>query len=80
MNWIGIFRILEKYTMYPTTLCSFWNNFSGHFARLTFKHSYDYAFRSIEQTDSLTDFIKYAPLSAFSRNIRARMLTHDTNE
>ena len=41
---------------------------------------YDYAFRSIEQTDSLTDFIKYAPLSAFSRNIRARMLTHDTNE
>ena len=41
---------------------------------------YDYAFWLIEQTDSLTDFIKYAPLSAFSRNIRARMLTHDKNE
>ena len=28
----------------------------------------------IEQTDSLTDFIKYTPLSAFSCNIRARQI------
>ena len=57
--------------MYPITLCSFWRNFSGHFARLACNHSYGYAFRPIEQIDSLTDFIKYTPLSAFSCNMRA---------
>ena len=59
--------------MHPTTLCSFWRNFSGHFARLACNHSYGYAFRPIEQIDSLTDFIKYTPLSAFSCNIRASL-------
>ena len=57
MSGIEIFRILEKHTMYPTTLCSFWRNFSGHFARLACNHSYGYAFRLIEQIDSL----KYPP-------------------
>jgi len=55
--------------MYPATLCSFWVNFSGYFARLTCKHSYGYAFRSIEQTDSL----KSPQNSAFSCNMRARV-------
>ncbi len=54
--------ILEKHTMYPTTLCSFWKNISGHFARFTCNHSYGYAFRRIVQTDSLNDFIKHAPI------------------
>jgi hypothetical protein len=71
MNGFEIFHMLEKHTMYPTTLCSFWGNFSRHFARLTCNHSYGYAFRSIEQIDSLTDFIKNTPLSAFSCNMRA---------
>ena len=58
MNNIEIFRILEKYTMYRATLCSFWENFSGHFARLTCNHSYGYALGLIfmgptEQIDSL---------------------------
>ena len=75
MNEFEIFRIFEKHTMYPTTLCSFWKNFSGHFARLTCNHSYGYAhcliFHGANRTsDSLTDFIKYTPLSAFSCNMR----------
>jgi hypothetical protein len=62
--------------MHPTTLCSFWVNCSGHFARLTCNHSYGYAhclifMGPIEQIDSLTDFIKYTPLSTFSCNMRA---------
>ena len=80
MSAIEIFRILAKHTLYPTTLCSFWRNFSGHFARLTCNHSYGYAhclilMGPIEQTDSLTGFIKYTPLSAFSCNMRARAYT-----
>ena len=67
MNGIEIFRILEKYTMHPTTLCSFWKNFSGHFARLTCNLSYDYAFRPIELIDSL----KSLHIAAFSFNMRA---------
>jgi len=74
MNGIENFRLLEKYTMYPATLCSFWKTTAAtHFARLTCNHSYGYAFRSIEQIDSLTDFIKYTPLSAFLCNMRASM-------
>jgi len=46
-------RILEKCTNYLATLCSFWKNFSGHFARFVCNHSYCYAFRRIVQTDSL---------------------------
>jgi len=71
MNVIEIFRILEKYTMYSTTLCSFWKNFSGHFARLTCNHSYGYAFRPIEQIDSL----KSPQNSTFSCNMRASPYT-----
>ena len=48
----------------------FLGNYSGHFARLTCNHSYGYAFRPIEQIYSLTDFIKYTPLSTFSCNMR----------
>ena len=68
MNGFEYFHILEKHIMHPTTLCSFWKNFSGHFARLTCNHSYDYAFRSIEQTDSL----KSPQNPAFSCNMRAK--------
>jgi hypothetical protein len=69
MNNIEIFRILEKYTMYPTTLCSFWETTAAtHFARLTCNHSYGYAFRPIEQTDSL----KFPQNSAFPCNMRAK--------
>ena len=61
--------ILERYTMYSTTLCSFWKNISGHFVRFPCNHSYGYAHKDIlgriVQTDSLTDFIKNTPLSAF---------------
>ncbi len=76
MNGIEVFRLLEKYTMYPTTLCSFWKNSSGHFARLTCNHSYGYAHCLIlhganRTCDSLTDFMKYTPLSVFSYNMRA---------
>ena len=76
MNVIEIFRLLEKYTMYPTTLCSFWKTTAAtHFARLTCNHSYGYAhyliFHGPNRTcDSLTDFIKDTPLSAFSCNMR----------
>jgi hypothetical protein len=70
MNRFEFFRILEKHTMYPTTLCSFWGNFSGHFARLTCNHSYGYAFRPIEQIDSL----KSPQNSAFSCNMRAKVV------
>ena len=68
MNGIEIFQILEKYTMYPTTLYSFWKNLSGHFARLTCKHSYGYAFRPIEQIDSL----KFTQNPVFSCNMRVK--------
>ena len=68
MNGFGFSRILEKHIMHPTTLCSFWKNFSGHFARLTCNHSYGYAFRPIEQIDSL----KFPQNSAFSYNMRAK--------
>ena len=81
MNVIEIFRLLEKYTMYPTTLCSFWKTTAAtHFARLTCNHSYGYAhcliFHGANQTcDSLTDFIKDTPLSAFSCNMRVSLST-----
>jgi len=67
MNGIAIFRILVEYTMFPARLCSFWINLSGHFARLACNHSYGYAFRPIEQIDSL----KFPQNSAFSCNMRA---------
>jgi len=35
--------ILERYTMYTTTLYSFWKNISGHFVRFPCNHSYGYA-------------------------------------
>jgi len=54
-------RILEKHTNYLVTLCSFWKNFSGHFALFVCNHSYCYAFRRIVQTDSL----KFSQNSAF---------------
>jgi len=60
--------ILEKYTMYPLTLCSFWKNISGHFVRFTCNHSYGYAFRRIVQTDSLI----FPQNSAFLWNIRVK--------
>jgi hypothetical protein len=53
--------------MYQTALCSFWKNFSGHFARLACNHSYGYAFRPIGQIDPL----KFTQNSAFSCNMRA---------
>jgi len=34
-----LFRILEKYTMYRRTLCSFWKNLSGHFSQSPLKRS-----------------------------------------
>ena len=68
MNGFEIFCILEKYIMLPDTLYSFWKNFSGHFARLTCNHSYGYAFRPIEQIDSL----QFPQNPAFSCNMRAR--------
>ena len=40
----------------------FLENYSGHFARLTCNHSYGYAFRPIEQIDSLTDIYKICPI------------------
>ena len=36
---IIIIRILEKYTLYQRTLCSFWKNLSGHFSRSPLKRS-----------------------------------------
>ena len=58
--------ILEKYTMYRASLYSFWKNLSGHFDRFACNHSYGYAHNvilgRIGQTDSLTDFIKHAPI------------------
>ena len=54
--------ILAKYTMYQVSLYSFWENLTGHFDRFACNHSYGYAFRRIDQTDSLTDFIKYLPI------------------
>ena len=59
MTVLNIIGILAKYTMYPRPLCSFWANLSGHFERFACNHSYGYAFRRIDQTDSLTVFIKY---------------------
>jgi len=64
--------------MYLTTLCGFWGDFSGHFARLACNHSYGYAHGLIihganRECDSLTYFIKYTPLSACSCNMRARV-------
>jgi len=35
------FRILEKYTLYQPTLCSFWKNLSGHFSRSPLNCSLD---------------------------------------
>ena len=82
---LNIIGILAKHTMYPSLLCSFWENLSGHFERFACNHSYGYAlitgvlpitlrarfahvklflqfYRQIDQTDSLTDFIKYLPI------------------
>ena len=59
---LNIIGILAKYTMCPRPLCSFWKNLNGHFERFTCNHSYGYAFRRIDQTDSLTNFIKYLPI------------------
>jgi hypothetical protein len=75
MNRSEIFRLLEKYIMYPTARCSFWGNFSGHFARLACDHRYGYAHCLILMglnriCDSLPDFIKYTPSSACSCNMR----------
>jgi len=63
MNGIEIFRILEKYTMYPTTLCSFWETTAAtHFARLTCNHSYGYAHCLILMGPNRTcDSLKYPP-------------------
>ena len=65
---------LEKYTMYPITLCSFSKNISGpminlYWVRFPCNHSYGYAFRRIVQTDSLI----FPQNSAFLWNIRADM-------
>jgi len=49
-------RILEQYTMYGASLCSFWKNISGHFERFPCNHRYahDLIFMgSIAQTNSL---------------------------
>ena len=49
------------------SICSFRKNLSGpmidlFWERFACNHSYGYAFRRIDQTDSLTDFIKYLPI------------------
>ena len=67
MTGIEIFRLLEKHTMYPATLCSFWKNLSGHFSRFACNHSYGYVFRRIVKTDSL----RFPQNSAFSCTMRA---------
>ena len=66
MNIRKNYRMLDKVFMLSTTLCSFWENLSGHFARFICNHSYCYAFRLIGQTDSLSDVEKnMAQNSAF---------------
>jgi hypothetical protein len=64
---LNIVGILANYTMYPGALCRFWKNLSGpminfFWERFACNHSYGYAFRRIDQTDSLTDFFKNAPI------------------
>jgi len=71
MIGMEIFCLLEKYTVYPTTLCNFWENFSGHFARLTCNHSYGYAHGLIFHGANRTcDSLKSPQNSAFSGNMQ----------
>lgn len=53
VNKVKNMRVFETCTAPQTTLCSFWNNISGHFVRFACNHSNGYAFRRIVQTDSL---------------------------
>jgi hypothetical protein len=46
--------VLVMCALFPITLCGFWKNLSGHFARFACNHSYGYAFRQFAQTDSLS--------------------------
>jgi len=76
MNGIEIFRLLEKYTMYPITLYSFWKTTAAtYFARLTCNHSYGYAHCLIFHGANRTcDSLKSPQNSAFSYNTRVKCL------
>ena len=76
MMIIGNSGILEKYTIYPATLCSFWGNISGpkinlFWVRFACNHSYGYAHNvimgRITQTDSLTNVEKTWPQNSAFR-------------
>jgi len=80
MNRFEISRIFEKYTMYPTRLCSFWENFSGHFARLTCDHNYGFVHCLIFMGPNQTCVsLKFPQDSAFACNMRASISTAQLN-